>query len=77
MEQALEEGHQVTAVVRNPDKLKTVHDNLQVVTADIFNAEELKEHFAGQDAVISCLGFSPEKPKTTYCQLLPPETVLQ
>jgi len=65
VEQALQEGHQVTAVVRNPDKIKTTHDNLEVVTADIFKAEELKEHLAEQDAVISCLGFSPEKPKTT------------
>ena len=65
MEQALQEGHQVTAVVRNPDKIKTTHDNLKVVTADIFKAEELKEHLAEQDAVISCLGFTPEKPKTT------------
>merc|ERR1712223_1890361 len=49
----------------NPDKIKTSHDNLKVVTADIFNAEELQEHLANQDAVISCLGFAPEKPKTT------------
>ena len=66
VEQALQEGHLVTAVVRNPDKMKTVHDNLKVVTADIFKTEELREHFADQDAVISCLGFTPEKPKTTY-----------
>ena len=65
MEQALQAGHRVTAVVRNPDKIKTSHDNLKVVTADIFNAEELQENFADQDAVISCLGFAPEKPKTT------------
>ena len=63
--QALEGGHQVTAIVRNPDKMQMSHDNLKVVTADIFSAEELKEHFAEQDAVISCLGFNPEKPKTT------------
>merc|ERR1719394_2338381 len=65
VEQALEVGHQVTAIVRSPDKIKTTHDHLKIVTADIFNSEELKEHFAGQDAIISCLGFKPEKPKTT------------
>ena len=65
MEQALEAGHQVTAIVRSPDKIKTTHDHLKIVTADIFNSEELKEHFADQDAIISCLGFKPEKPKTT------------
>ena len=28
--QALEAGHEVTAVVRNPDKMKTTHDKLNV-----------------------------------------------
>ena len=65
MEQALELGHQVTAIVRSPDKMKTTHDNLKLVTADIFNSDQLKEHLADQDAVLSCLGFNPEKPKTT------------
>merc|ERR1719209_773119 len=65
VEQALELGHQVTAIVRSPDKMKTTHDNLKLVTADIFNSDQLKEHLADQDAVVSCLGFNPEKPKTT------------
>lgn len=55
--QALQQGHAVTAVVRNPAKLTVHHDNLKVVTANIFSADSLKPHFKGQDVIMSCLGF--------------------
>ncbi|XP_026177560.1 uncharacterized protein At2g34460, chloroplastic-like [Mastacembelus armatus] len=55
--QALQQGHTVTAVVRNPGKLTIHHDNLKVVEADIFSADSLKTHFKGQDVIMSCLGF--------------------
>ncbi|KAG8011870.1 Flavin reductase (NADPH) [Nibea albiflora] len=55
--QALQQGHTVTAIVRNPGKLTVHHDNLKVVEADIFSAESLKTHFKGQDVIMSCLGF--------------------
>ncbi|XP_077378168.1 flavin reductase (NADPH)-like [Festucalex cinctus] len=56
--QALQQGHAVTAVVRNPDKLTVHHDNLKVVEADVFSADSLKPHLKGTDVVVSCLGFS-------------------
>ncbi|XP_068577171.1 flavin reductase (NADPH)-like isoform X1 [Cebidichthys violaceus] len=55
--QALQQGHTVTAIVRNPGKLAVHHDNLKVVEADIFSADSLKTHFQGQDVILSCLGF--------------------
>ncbi|KAK2837932.1 hypothetical protein Q5P01_015144 [Channa striata] len=55
--QALQQGHTVTAIVRNPAKLTVHHDNLKVVEADIFSADSLKTHFKGQDVIMSCLGF--------------------
>ncbi|XP_029135186.2 flavin reductase (NADPH) isoform X1 [Labrus bergylta] len=55
--QALQQGHTVTAVVRNPARLTVHHDNLKVVEADIFSADSLKPHFKGQDVIMSCLGF--------------------
>ncbi|KAM4710558.1 flavin reductase (NADPH)-like [Discoglossus pictus] len=56
--QALEQGHEVTALVRNVNKMEAMqHKNLKVVEANIFSAESLSEHFQGQDAVMSCLGF--------------------
>ncbi|XP_053559346.1 uncharacterized protein LOC128649864 [Bombina bombina] len=55
--QALENGHEVTALVRNASKLTIQHENLKVVECNIFSAESLSEHFQGKDAVMSCLGF--------------------
>ncbi|XP_031161727.1 flavin reductase (NADPH)-like isoform X2 [Sander lucioperca] len=55
--QALQQGHTVTAIVRNPGKLILHHDNLKMVEADIFSADSLKTHFKGQDVIMSCLGF--------------------
>ena len=65
VKQALAANHTVTALVRNPAKMTVSHDNLQVVEADIFSADSLKQHLGGQEAVISCLGFPPQKPKVT------------
>ncbi|XP_036835468.1 flavin reductase (NADPH) isoform X2 [Oncorhynchus mykiss] len=55
--QALQQGHSVTAIVRNPGKLTVQHEKLKVVEGNIFSEDSLKPHFQGQDAVISCLGF--------------------
>ncbi|XP_075462112.1 flavin reductase (NADPH)-like [Ascaphus truei] len=55
--QALKQGHEVTALVRNVSKVTIQHENLKVVEANIFSSESLSESFQGQDAVISCLGF--------------------
>ncbi|XP_062991529.1 flavin reductase (NADPH)-like [Elgaria multicarinata webbii] len=57
VQQALEKGHEVTALVRNVTKLTIQHQNLKVVEANIFSADQLSQHFLGQDAIISCLGF--------------------
>ncbi|XP_075060298.1 flavin reductase (NADPH)-like [Mixophyes fleayi] len=55
--QALKDGHEVTAIVRNVSKMTIQHENLKVVDGNIFSSESLTEHFKGQDAVLSCLGF--------------------
>ncbi|MBP3942841.1 NAD(P)-dependent oxidoreductase [Sphingobacteriaceae bacterium WQ 2009] len=55
--EALNRGIEVTAVVRNPEKITLTNKNLTIVKADVFNAEELKDVLAGSDAVVSA--FSP------------------
>ncbi|WP_314171511.1 NAD(P)-dependent oxidoreductase [Streptomyces winkii] len=60
--QALDAGHEVTAVVRDPSRLPVPEgeperkDRLQVVTADVTDAEALAPAVAGRDAVLSALG---------------------
>lgn len=56
IKQALEQGHEVTALARNPDKLKIIHHNLSIVKGDVLDASQMQELVKGQDAVLSALG---------------------
>lgn len=53
---ALADGHQVTAVARNPDRLELTHRNLTVARADALDAGSLKTVVDGADAVLSGIG---------------------
>lgn len=56
---ALEEGHTVTAYVRNPDKARALlgtHPNLTITPGDLNDAERLAAASAGQDVMASLLG---------------------
>jgi putative NADH-flavin reductase len=56
VEQALHAGYEVTAFVRNPDKIER-HDRLRVVAGDAASgAPSLNQAIRGQDAVLSALG---------------------
>ncbi|WP_214410079.1 NAD(P)-dependent oxidoreductase [Sphaerisporangium fuscum] len=54
--QALDAGHQVTAVVRDPARLPISHSALEVVVADVTRASTLRPALAGREAVVSALG---------------------
>jgi putative NADH-flavin reductase len=54
--QALAEGHRVTAFVRRPEAITTQHANLTVVQGDVTDAAAIAAAVAGHDVVISALG---------------------
>jgi putative NADH-flavin reductase len=54
--QALDQGHDVTALVRNPRKLTVAHERLRVVTGSVTDEGLLVESVRGRDAIISALG---------------------
>src|SRR5689334_5722659 len=56
VEQALAQGHIVTAFARNPRKIQIEHSNLEVARGDILRPESLELAIQGQDAVLSALG---------------------
>ena len=64
VKQALEKGHQVTAFVRDPSRLTIKHDQLSLVTGDVFDPESVAGAVQGQDVVICALG-SRDLKKTT------------
>lgn len=55
-EQALAEGHEVTAVTRHPDAFPLRHERLVVQAADVFDSASVDQLVAGHDVVISSLG---------------------
>jgi hypothetical protein len=56
LQEALNRGHEVTAIVRNPEQLQA-HPKLRAQKGDVYNDDELARLLAGHDAVISA--FNP------------------
>ena len=53
LNEALDRGNKVVAVVRHPEKIKTIHKNLQVTQGDVSSAKTVADLCNGVDAVIS------------------------
>jgi putative NADH-flavin reductase len=69
--QALEGGHEVKAVARNPGLIEAEHTNLSVVRGDALNPQSVREAVAGGEIVVSTLGSGASfaearKPTTVY-----------
>ncbi|QGQ99287.1 SDR family oxidoreductase [Paenibacillus psychroresistens] len=55
-EQAVAEGHMVTAVTRHPETFPHQNARLQVVRGDVFDLSSVEHAVSGKDAVLSTLG---------------------
>ena len=53
LREALDRGHTVKAIVRNPEKLKTTHGHLSVVQGNAMDTDLLADQLKGNDVVIS------------------------
>src|SRR2546428_11658129 len=56
VKQALERGHQVTAFVRTPARLRLAYERLTVVRGDVLDRSSVEAAGRGHDAVPSALG---------------------
>ncbi len=61
VEQALAEGHTVTAFVRDPHALPLRHPKLHVLQGDVMSPEAVDKAMLGQRVVLSALGFSSRR----------------
>lgn len=72
VEQALQAGHTVTAIMRTPANLPLTHPALIKVKGDIMRPESIPDMLDRQDLVISALGVPGgmlgDKPTTLYSQ---------
>ena len=72
VEQALNAGHRVRALVRNPANLAIVHPGLEIVKGDLLQPGTFERYLENIDVVISAIGVSgglgADKPTTLYSQ---------
>ena len=68
VEQALNAGHCVTAMARDPSALAIEHPNLKIVKGDVFQPATFDKAMQGQDAVLSAIGTNSTKPTTVYSE---------
>jgi putative NADH-flavin reductase len=69
LEQALQVGHAVTALVRDPNKMPRQYEGLRVVLGDILNLESVQRAMVEQEAVCVTIGTGITwKPVTVFSQ---------
>lgn len=68
VEQALEAGHQVTAVLRHPELFPIRHEQLKIIKGDVLQPLTYEHTFYGKEVIISCLGTRDRKPTTVYSE---------
>lgn len=72
LQQALDHGHYVTAIVRNPATIALTHQRLHVTAGDALKPDSFAPALRQQDAVLSTIGISSFwdslKPMIFHCQ---------
>ena len=61
---ALERGHEVTVLLRDPKKMSLAHSKLKICVGDILDAGSIEKALAGQDAVCTTVGITPTRKPT-------------
>ena len=68
MREALEQGHEVTALARNPSALAPEDHRPRVLQGNALDASQVEAAVADQDAVLSALGTRSSRPTTLFSQ---------
>jgi len=66
LDKALEQGHQVTALARNPSAVASRDYRPRVLQGNALDPEAVEPAVAGQDAMLSALGTRSRKPTTLF-----------
>jgi putative NADH-flavin reductase len=63
LEQALDKGYRIKALVRTPAKLNLQHDRLAVIQGDVLIPDEVQQTVQGNDLVVSLFGHVKGSPQ--------------
>ena len=72
VDEALNRGHDVTAVVRHPQNYTKIHTHLKVAKGDIFNSQDVETGAFDQDAVVSAYSPTGGAPASTITEVAVP-----
>jgi putative NADH-flavin reductase len=72
VDEALNKGHNVTAVVRHPENYTKIHQHLKVAKADLFNSQDVETGAFDQDAVVSAYSPAAGVPPSTITEVALP-----
>lgn len=70
VDMTLNNGHEITAFVRNKDKIKIKNDRLNIIVGSVLDNKQVNDAIKGQDAVISCLGGDDNKKSTILTNMI-------
>jgi uncharacterized protein YbjT (DUF2867 family) len=59
--EALDRGHNVTVIVRDPGSVQTTHQRLQLRQGDVLDSPQISRLIAGQDVVVNAVGSARAK----------------
>jgi putative NADH-flavin reductase len=68
MREALAQGHEVTALARNPSAVASEDQRLRVLQGNALDASSVGAAVSGQDAVLSALGTRSARPTTLFSE---------
>lgn len=76
LKEALERGHDVTAIVRHPDKLQA-HPKLHAKKGDVYSADEVARLVSGHDTVVSAFNPGWNDPEIYNHQVKGTESIIK
>ena len=76
LNEALDRGHAVTAIVRHPEKL-AARDRLTAIAGDVYDADSLASSIKGHDALISAFNPGWKDPNLYDDQVLGTSSIIQ
>jgi putative NADH-flavin reductase len=72
VDEALNRGHDVTAVVRHPENYTKIHEHLKVAKGDLFDSQSVETGAFDQDAVVVSYSPSNGAPASTLTEVVVP-----
>ncbi len=72
VDEALNRGHSVTAVVRSPEKYTGERPHLKVAKADLFNTQDVEAAAFDHDAVVCAYNYTNGAAPSTFSEIVVP-----